>query len=54
MIHGFSNYEKDNMITYVDSNETSLIFYNPQYSTLSEKVLKLNQIINPFIALKIG
>jgi hypothetical protein len=53
MIHGFSNYEKDNMISYADSNETSLIFYNPQYSTLSEKVLKLKQeMINPFIAFK--
>ena len=53
MIHGFSNYEKDNMISYADSNETSLIFYNPSYSTLSEKVLKLKQeMINPFVAFK--
>ena len=41
MIHGFSNYEKDNMMTYADNNEGSLIFYNPNYSSLSEKVLKL-------------
>ena len=53
MIHGFSNYEKDNMISYADSNESQLIFYNPSYSSLSEKVLKLKQeMINPFIAFK--
>ena len=53
MIHGFLNYEKNNMIAYVDSNETSLIFYNPSYSSLSEKVLTLkHQMINPFIAFK--
>ena len=53
MIHGFSNYEKDNMISYADSNEAQLIFYNPSYSSLSEKVLKLKQeMINPFIAFK--
>ena len=49
----FSNYEKDNMISYADSNETFLIFYNSSYSTLSEKVLRLKQkIINPFLAFK--
>ena len=53
MIHGFSNYEKDNMISYADGNEAQLIFYNPSYSSLSEKVLKLKQeMINPFIAFK--
>ena len=53
MIHYFSNYEKDNMMTYADNNEGSLIFYNPNYSSLSEKVLKLKQeMINPFIAFK--
>ena len=53
MIHGFSNYEKDNMISYADSNESQLIFYNPSYSSLSEKVLKLKQeMINPFVAFK--
>ena len=51
MIQGFSNYEKDNMITYADNNENSLIFFNPSYSSLSAKVLKLKQeMINPFIA----
>ena len=53
MIHGFSNYEKDNMISYADGNETCLIFYNPSYSSLSEKILKLkNEMINPFVAFK--
>ena len=53
MIHGFSNYEKDNMMSYADSNENALIFYNPSYSSLSEKVLKLKQeMINPFVAFK--
>ena len=53
MIHGFSNYEKDNIMSYADSNENALIFYNPSYSSLSEKVLKLKQeMINPFVAFK--
>ena len=53
MIHGFSNYEKDNMILYADNNENSLIFYNPSYSSLSEKILKLKkEMINPFVAFK--
>ena len=53
LIHGFSNYEKNNMISYADNNENALIFYNPSYSSLSEKVLKLKQeMINPFVAFK--
>ena len=53
MIKSFSNYEKDNIISYTDSKETSLIFNNPSFSLLSEKFLKLKQeMINPFIALK--
>ena len=53
MINGFSNYEKNNMISYADNNENSLIFCNPSYGSLSEKVLKLKQeMINPFIAFK--
>ena len=51
MIQGFTNYEKDNMISYTESNESALIFTNPAYSSLSEKVLKLKQeMINPFVA----
>ena len=53
IIKGFSNYEKDNMMSYADNNESSLIFYNPSYSNLSQKVLKLNQeMINPFNVFK--
>ena len=53
LIKGFSNYEKDNMMIYADNNENSLIFFNPSYSNLSEKVLKLKQeMINPFIAFR--
>ena len=53
MIKSFSNYEKDNLISFTDSKETSLIFNNPSFSLLSEKFLKLKQeMINPFIALK--
>ena len=53
IIKGFSNYEKDNMMSYADNNEASLIFFNPSYSNLSQKVLKLNQeMINPFTVFK--
>ena len=55
MINGFSNYKKNNMISYADNNENSLIFCNPSYGSLSEKVLKLKpEIINLFIAFKIS
>jgi len=51
MIKGFTDYEKNNMMSYADNNENSLIFFNPSYSSLSEKVLKLKQeMINPFSA----
>ena len=51
MLKGFSEYEKTNMMSYADNNENSLIFFNPSYSSLSEKVLKLKQeMINPFSA----
>ena len=53
LIKNFQNYEKDNMMIYADKNENSLIFFNPSYSALSEKVLKLKQdMINPFVALR--
>jgi len=53
MIQNFSNYEKDNIMSYAESNETSLIFSNPSYSSLTDKVLKLKQeMINPFTAFK--
>ena len=41
------------MISYADSNKTSLILYIPQYSTLYVKVLQLKQeMFNPFITFK--
>ncbi len=53
LIHGFSNYEKDNILSYANNNENNLIFYNPSYTSLSEKVLKLKkEMINPFVAFK--
>ena len=53
MISGFTNYEKDNIMSYADNNNNNLIFYNPSYSSLSEKVLKMKkEMINPFVAFK--
>ena len=53
LIKGFTNYEKDNMMIYADNNVNSLIFFNPAYSSLSERVLKLKQdMINPFVAFR--
>ena len=38
---------------YADNNENALIFFNPTYNNLSEKILKLKQeMINPFLALR--
>ena len=55
MVHRFSGYEKDNILAYAPDKESSLIFYNPSYSSLSEKVLKLNkEMINPFVAFTNG
>ena len=53
LVKNFSNYEKDNMMYYADNNENALIFFNPTYNNLSEKMLKLKQeMINPFLALR--
>ena len=53
LINGFSNYEKLNIMSYADNNSGALIFFNPSYSDLSEKKVKLsNEMINPFIAFK--
>ena len=53
MISGFTNYEKDNIMSYADNNNNNLIFYNPSYSSLSEKILKMKkEMINPFVAFK--
>lgn len=53
LIKGFTNYEKDNMMTYADNNENALIFFNPSNNDLSEKVLKLKQeMVNPFVSFR--
>ena len=53
LINNFSNYEKDNITSYADNNENSLIFENPSNGSLYEKVIKLKQeMINPFVAFK--
>ena len=53
LIKNFTNYEKENMLTYADNNENSLIFNNPSYNSLSEKIIKLKQeMVNPFMAFK--
>ena len=53
LIRGFTNYEKDNMMTYADNNENALIFFNPSNNDLSEKVLKLIQeMVNPFVSFR--
>ena len=53
LIQGFNNYERENMMVYADKNENALIFLNPSYSNLGEKILKLKEeMINPFVALR--
>ena len=53
LIKNFTNYEKENMINYADKNENALIFNNPSFNNLSEKIIKLKQeMINPFVAFK--
>ena len=53
LIKDFSTYEKENMMIYADNNENSLIFNNPSYSSLAEKMIKLKQeMINPFVAFR--
>ena len=53
LIKNFTNYEKENMLIYADNNENSLIFNNPSYNSLSEKIIKLKQeMVNPFMAFK--
>ena len=41
------------MITYADDNNARLIFNNPSYTELAEKVNKLNyEMINPYTTFK--
>ena len=53
LIKDFATYEKENMMIYADNNENSVIFNNPSYNNLSEKMIKLKQeMINPFVAFR--
>ena len=52
-INGFVDYEKNAMLSYADDNNSCLIFNNPSYTELAEKVAKLkDQMINPYTAFK--
>ena len=53
LINGLVDYEKKSMIFYADDNNSCLIFNNPAYTELAEKVNKLkNEMINPYTAFK--
>ena len=53
LINGLVEYEKNTMITYADDNNASLIFNNPSYTELAEKVNKLkDEMINPYTAFR--
>ena len=53
LMNGLVDYEKNTMITYADDNNTSLIFNNPSYTELAEKVNKLkDEMINPYTAFR--
>ena len=53
LINGFVDYEKNSMLSYADDNNACLIFNNPSYTDLAEKVAKLkNEMINPYTAFK--
>lgn len=53
LINGLVDYEKNSMTAYSDDNNSCLIFNNPAYTELAEKVSKLKeQMINPYTAFK--
>ena len=53
LMNGLVDYEKNTMITYADDNNASLIFNNPSYTELAEKVNKLkDEMINPYTAFR--
>ena len=53
LINGLVDYEKNGMISYADDNNSCLIFSNPSYTELAEKVNKLNdEMINPYTAFR--
>ena len=53
LINGLVDYEKNGMISYADDNNSCLIFSNPSYTELAEKVNKLkDEMINPYTAFR--
>ena len=53
LINGLVDYEKKCMISFTDETNNSLIFNNPSYAELAEKVNKLKEeMINPYTAFK--
>ena len=53
LINGLVEYEKNCVVTYTDDQTENLIFNNPSYTELAEKIKNLNkEMINPFAAFK--
>ena len=53
LINGLVDYEKKGILAFSDDNTSCLIFNNPSYTELAEKVTKLkNEMINPYTAFK--
>ena len=53
LINGLVEYEKNSILTYTEGQIENLIFNNPSYNELQEKVNNLNkEMINPFTAFK--
>ena len=53
LINGFVDYEKHGIIFFADDNTSSLIFNNPAYTELAEKVTNLkDKLINPYTVFK--
>ena len=53
LINGYVDYEKKAMLAFSDDNSSCLIFNNPSYTELTEKIAKLkNEMINPYTAFK--
>ena len=53
LMHQMEEYEKYVLMEYSDNNETKLILFNPQNTSLNEKVVAMQQSLrNPFIALE--
>jgi hypothetical protein len=53
LINGLVEYEKNSILTYTEDQIENLIFNNPAYNDLAEKVKNLSkEMINPFTAFK--